>query len=639
MLQAIRERAQGWIAWVIVILISIPFALWGIQSYIGGGSESIVASVNGEEITERELNRRFQDFRNELRERLGGAYRPELFDDAKLRQEVLEEMIRNNLILHASMDMGLRAGDEQVRAAILAVPAFRRNGKFDKESYERVLRYQGLSPEQFERRVRGSLMTSQLSRVVNSSEITTDKELRDAVRLRRQQRNIRFFIIPQQRFQSQDPIEDVEVEAYYQTHQEEFRSSEQVKLEYLVLDQKAIGATLETNAEALQQLYQSRLESYRSPEQRRARHILVTLTADADQAQEAEARAKIAAIRERIVAGEEFAALAKELSEDPGSSGQGGDLGLFGRGVMDPAFENTAFALEPGELSEPVRSAFGYHLIEVTEIQAETVRPLEEVREELEAALRSDEAEHRYFELAERMGNLAYENPDSLIPTAEALGLKVRSSDWIGRSGGEGVLSQPRVVGAAFSDDVLRQGNNSEVIEIEENGRQQAVVVRVIEHQETAIKPLAEVRDEIVRNMRIQKAREAAMQAARELMDRLRGGASMQQVAEGYDLVEPGLVDRNATDVPAKILNAAFTLAPPGAGAASFGVADLHDGSAAVVAVAEVREGRLDDLDDRRKEMERQALARTLARTYYERLQDDLRRRADVRIVKQQAGE
>ena len=637
MLQAIRERAQGWIAWVIVILISIPFALWGIQSYIGGGAESIVASVNGEDITERELNRRFQDFRNELRERLGGAYRPELFDDAKLRQEVLEDMIRNNLILHASINMGLHAGDQQVRAAILAVPAFRRDGNFDKESYERTLRYQGLSPEEFERRVRGSLMTSQLSQVVSSSEITTDKELRDAVQLRRQQRHISFFIVPQQRFQSQDPIDSAEVDVYYQGRQEEFRSPEQVKLEYLVLDQNSISSTLEPDAEALQQLYQSSLESYRSPEQRRARHILVTLAADADQVQEAESRDKIAAIRERIAAGEEFAALAKELSDDPGSSGQGGDLGLFSRGVMDPAFENAAFTLEPGQLSEPVRSAFGFHLIEVTEIQLETLKPLEEVREELVAALLSDEAEHQYFELAERMGNLAYENPDSLIPAAEALGLKVQSSDWVGRSGGEGVLSQPKVVGAAFSDDVLRQGNNSEVIEIEDQGRQQAVVVRVIEHQESTIKPLDEVRDEIVRNIRIQKAREATGQATRELAERLRGGATMQQVAEGYDLVEPGMVDRNATDVRAKILNEAFILPVPEAGASSFGVADLRDGSAAVVAVMEVKKGSLDELDDQQKDMERQSLSRTLARAYFDRLQDDLRRRADVQIVKQRS--
>lgn len=637
MLQAIRERAQGWIAWVIVILISIPFALWGIQSYLGGGTEPIVASVNGEDITERELNRRFQDFRNELRERLGGAYRPELFDDAKLRQETLEEMIRNNLILHASVDMGLRAGDEQVRATILAVPAFRRDGKFDKEAYERALSYQGLSPDQFERRVRGTLMTSQLVQVVGSSEITTDKELRDAVRLRRQQRRISFFNVPQQRFQSQDPIGDVEVEAYYQAHQDVFRSPEQVKLEYLVLDQKGIGSAIEPDAEALQQLYQSRLDSYRSAEQRRARHILITLATDEDQAREAEVRDKIAAIRERVAAGEEFAALAKELSEDPGSSGQGGDLGLFERGVMDPAFENAAFALELGELSEPVRSAFGYHLIEVTEIQAESVKPLEEVREELVAALVSDEAEHRYFGLAERMGNLAYESPDSLIPAAETLDLKVQTSDWVGRSGGEGVLSQPKVVGAAFSDDVLGQGNNSEVIEIEDKGRQQAVVVRVIEHQEAAIKPLDEVRDEIVRIIRIQHAREATGQEARELADRLRGGVTMQQAAEGYDLVEPGMVDRNATDVPAKILNEAFILPLPGAGASSFGVTELRDGSAAVVAVTEAQEGSLDDLDDQQKEMERQALARTLARTYYDRLQDDLRRRADVQIVKQKS--
>jgi len=637
MLQAIREKAQGWIAWAIVIFISIPFAFWGIDSYMGGGSETVVASVNGEEITEQELNKRFQEFRNELRQRLGGAYRPELFDDDRMRQEVLEEMIGEHLILGASVEMGLRAGDSQVQAAILAVPAFQRDGKFDKETYERLLRYQGLTSDQFVNRVRGSLMTSQLSQVVGSSEITTEKELLDSIRLRRQQREISYFIVPQQHFQSTDPVDDTEVQTYYQTNEEAFRAPEQVKLEYLVLDQQGISATMEPDAEALQQQYEAQLDKFRTPEQRRARHILVTVDVDGDEAQASGAKARIDAIRDRISAGEEFAAVAKEVSEDPGSAGQGGDLGLFGRGVMDPAFENAAFSLVEGELSEPIRSAFGYHLIEVTEIQAETVKPLEEVREQLLAGLQADEAEHRYFELAEQLGNLAYETPDSLVPAAEALGLKVQSSDWISRNGGEGVLAHPKVTAAAFSDDVLRQGNNSEIIEMESDEQQQAVVVRVTEHQEATIKPLDEVKDEIVRQLRLQRATDAASQTALRLLERLQGGETMEQVSEGYELVRPGMVERSATGIPSQILNSAFKLPQPEAGAASFGGASMRDGSSAVVAVTQVQEGSLEGLEEQQQRMERQSLARSLARSYYEELQADLRRRADVHIVKRES--
>lgn len=635
MLQAIRERAQGWIAWAIVILISIPFALWGIQEYIGVGAEPVVASVNDNEITERELNRQFQQFRQELRERLGAAYRPELFNEDSLQRQVLEDIIRSDLILQASMEMGLRAGDERVRAAILMEPAFQKGGRFDKETYERMIGYQGMSPAQFEQQVRGSMMKNQLSRVVSASEILTDSELREAVKLRRQQRRFSYFVLPIERFQDQEMVAAAELEAYYQAHQEEFKSPEQVRVEYLGLDQKTVASSSSAAPDdtALEEFYQSRLDSYRTPEQRQARHILVTLDAGAGQEQEDAARQKIQGVHERISNGEDFATLAKELSEDPGSAAQGGDLGMFGRGVMDPAFEKAAFGLGQGELSEPVRSAFGFHLIEVSEIQSETVKPFEEVRDELVAVFGADAAEHQYFELAERLGNISYENPDSLVPAADALGLKVETSDWLGRSGGEGIFSNPKVIAAAFNDDVLRQGNNSEIIEIDDKQGQRAVVLRVIEHQEAASKSLEEVEAEIIQSIRDQKARDAAAKAAGELVQRLKDGESMQQIAEGYELVEPGLVGRNAADVPPSVLNQAFTLPAPVSEQISFASASLRDGGTAVVALAEVQDGGVEVLTDQQKDMERDSLTRVLARAYYDGLVKDLRERADVTIT------
>ena len=633
MLQAIRERAQGWIAWAIVILISIPFALWGIQEYIGVGAEPVVASVNDVEITERDLNRQFQQFRQELRERLGAAYRPELFDGDTLRREVLEEMIRNDLVLQTSLDMGLRAGDERVRAAILAEPAFQKGGRFDKATYERIIGYRGESSAQFEQQVRGSLMKNQLLQVVGASEILTDGELQEAVKLRRQQRRFSYFVLPLDRFQNQEPVATAEKEAYYQAHQADFRSPEQVRVEYLVLDQKSVASNVEPDDEALEGLYQSRLDSYQTPEQRRARHILVSLDAGTGQEQEDAARQKIQSIHQRISDGEDFATLAKELSEDPGTAAQGGDLGLFGRGVMDPAFEKAAFELGQGDVSEPVRSAFGFHLIEVREIQPETVKSFEEVRGELVAAFGADAAEHQYFELAERLGNISYENPDSLVPAADALGLKVETSEWLGRSGGGDIFSNPKVVAAAFNDDVLRQGNNSEIIEIDDKEGQRAVVLRVVEHQEAASKSLEQVEGEISQAIRDQKAREAAAKAADELVQRLDGGESMQQLAEGYELVESGLVERNAAEVPAGILNKVFTLPAPVSGKIGFASVSLRDGSSAVVALAEVQEGDVGALTDQQKDMERNTMTQTLARAYYDGLVKDLHDRADVKIT------
>lgn len=634
MLQAIRERAQGWIAWVIVILISIPFALWGIQEYLGVGGETLVAKVNGQEITERELNNRYQRFRSEMRERLGAAYRPELFDETRLRREVLEDMIRSSLITQTTAELGLNAGDGQVRAAILEVGAFQRDGRFDKAAYERALNFQGLAPQQFEQQVRASLMSAQLSQMVGTSELITDQELADAIRLKRQTRSFDYFVLPREEFESAEAVPEADIEAYYQGHQDAFRTPEQVRVEYLVLKQVAEGDGVEVDEQALQALYEASLDAYRTPEQRRARHILVTLSADASPEDEAAAKEKMARLQARLQAGEDFAVIAREASEDPGSAGQGGDLGFFERGIMDPQFEDTAFALEQGVVSEPVRSAFGYHLIEVMEIEAETVKPIEEVRDQLVKQHGADESERRYFELAEQLGNLSYESPDSLVPAAEVLEMQVQTSVWFDRDGtrGDGLFSNIKVVGAAFSDDVLKQGNNSELLEIEVKGQPQAVVLRVVEHQEASVKALDEVSEEISVIIKQNKAEEAALARAEELADKLRAGDDLARIAVDHQVVNKTDADRNSPAIPLEILDRAFTLSSSD-GAPGVGVASLHDGSTAVVVLSEVKDGSLDELDDGQKRSERIALSRSLSRAYYDNLVDDIRTNASVEFL------
>ncbi len=641
MLQSIRERAQGWIAWVIVILISIPFALWGVQEYLGVGGEPVAAKVNGQEITERELDRQFQRFRMEMRERLGKSYNPDLFDDNAMRKEVLNDLIRNNLILQASLDLGLRAGDQQVRDTILSIPAFQKNGRFDKTAYENALRNQGKSPAQFEQSVRGSLMTSQLSTVVSASEFLTAAELEEAVSLLRQKRRFDYFILPSKRFESKAPVADADVQAYYQEHQAEFRTPERIKLDYILLSANALASDgSSVDEKQLQELYESRLDQYRTPEQRRVRHILITLPMGADENAGLEARARIDKLHGSLKLGADFAELAKESSQDPGSAGQGGDLGMFEKGLMDQAFDEAAFALELGAISEPVRSSFGYHLIQVTEIQAEQVVPFEEVREELVILAGSDEAERRYFELAEQLGIISYENPDSLLPAADALELEIQHTDWVDRSGGsDGISGEQKVIGAAFSDEVLRQGFNSELIEIDDPKLgQQAIVVRVAEHEESALRSVDEVREEISRQIRSRNAAEAARNEARALAERIASGESVENVAADYSLEHSALVERNDPETPAGVLTRAFLLPAPVNATPSVGVADLWDGSAVVVLRA-IEKGSLDALEDHERDSERTSISRSKSRNYYDRLVDSLQRRADIWVAEQDAPE
>ncbi len=538
MLQEIKERAQGWVAWAIVILISIPFALWGIQSYLGGGTERVAAKVNGSKITERELSQSLQRSRMQLRERLGAAYDPDLFETGQLRAQVLERMIRDRVLLDVSYAMGMRVSDEAVRAAILAEPAFQRDGAFDKATYARVLQLQGLTPMAYEERLRSGLLSTQLARAVTESGFITDAELAAATRLQRQRRDIAYVILPQAELVPETPATAEEVQFYYDANRDRFESPERVKLSYMVLDAEALGLSEAVDEARLRAAYEERADELREPELRAVRHILLTVPPHADDAEAQQVKERLVELRAEIEAGADFAAIAEADSEDPVSAAQGGDLGIVEPGMMDPAFEQAAFALDKGVVSETVRSRFGYHLIEVTDIHGGQPKPFEEVREQLARELGRGGVENAYFELAEQLANLTYESPDSLIPAAEALDLEVETSDWIERSGGDGILGAPKVTRAAFSEDVLVRGNNSELIEPDPD-RMQAIVLRVDEHEPAAVRPLDEVREEIVARLKQQQAAEDALAAAAAMVERLRSGEDFAALAAELPAARP----------------------------------------------------------------------------------------------------
>jgi len=629
MLQTIRERAQGWIAWVIVILISIPFALWGIQSYLGGGGEPVAAMVEGAEITEHAFEARYRDFRARLREQLGSAYRPEFFDTDAMRRQVLDQMIRDYLLLQTADKLGLRASDRKLRDFILSNPAFRKDGRFDKATYERMLELQGQTPLGFEEDLRRSIVGTQLSRAIIATEIPLDRELAEAIRLDRQQRRLSLIRVPKADFLSEQPVSDEEIAAYYEAHQLRFQIPERIRLQYLVLEAASLTPAETPDELALRARYEAERKRFTRPERRRVRHILITLDAEADGEEEAAAKADVAEIRQRILGGEDFAAVARELSQDPGSAAQGGELGFIERGLMDPAFEQAAFALPADRLSEIVRSRFGYHLLEVTAIEPAATESFEAVKDRLLADLEQRGNEGRFFELAERLATLSYESPDSLEPAAEALGLELRTSDWLDRSGGEGFLAHPKVLAAAFGNEVLVEGNNSDLIEPAHN-QLQAVVLRVLEHEEATTEPLDAVRDRVLDGLRDQRAAQAAAAKAAGLAVALKAGEPLAAVAGDYRVEDFGLVTRDTTRAPAPIRDFAFTLSRPPPDGANYGSLSLNNGDGALVILAEVVDGSIEAMDEAARERTRGNLARDIGRAYYEGWLTDLERQTDI---------
>jgi peptidyl-prolyl cis-trans isomerase D len=633
MLQNIRDKAQGWIAYGIVGLISVPFALWGIQEYMGVGSEPVAASVNGNEITERALDSQFQRFRQQLREQLGAAYRPEMFDDARMRKEVLDRMIRDELIQQVSHDMGLRVSDESVKAALLGMEVFHKEGRFDQKTFERAVRLQGLTPAGFMERMRQLLLSQQLTQAVDAGTFVTEYEKKISAQLMNQQRELSYFVVPANDFLLEDGVSDTQIDEYYQSNQAAFAVPERVKLEYLFLNAESAGSTVQVDDEILRGFYDDNQDKFGLPEQRKASHILILASQDADESAVAEAKAKIDAIADRLAQGEAFADLAKEASQDPGSAENGGDLGFFGKGVMDPAFETATFSLQAGEVSEPVRSSFGFHLIKVAEIKSGDVKPFAESKVEVEREYRKAEGERLYFEMAEQMADLSYEDPTTLEPVADALGLQLQQSGWVTREQAEGVLSSPKVTGAAFSEDVLKEGNNSELIELDSES---SIVLRVIEHEETSIEPLADVKARIVQTLLQKNAEGQANAEAEKLMGELVSGGDLTQVAANYPVTGPVTIGRNDRSVPFELAGAVFSSEKPRTGGSTSGVVRLSNGDQAVYLLTAVKEGQSEESG---VEMQARSLRNEIQRGHYSSLVADLESQADIEIMLKPASE
>ena len=633
MLQAIREKAQGWIAWAIVILITIPFALWGIQEYLGVGSEPEVAVVEGETITQRMLDQRTRDFRENMRLQLGSAYRPDLFEDSVLKGRVLEGMVEEVVLATSAEDWNLRTSDLQARSFIASIPAFQREGRFDQQAYETAVRNRGMSRAGFEHNVRQDMLLGQLRSGVRETVFVTEADLATRVRLKNQKRAMNYARVPADLFRDQITFSNEDLKRFYESNLDRYRTPEQVKLEYVLLDPDTLGSLIEVNPEALEQYFEDHRTEFVAPEERAMRHILFAVSSGASDQDVLAVKDKATDLLGRVRAGEDFAELAKEHSDDPGSAGNGGDLGWVEPGVMVPAFEQAAFSLGKDQISELVRTDFGFHIIQVTDIRGGSDAGFAELRDQVETAYRKFEAENLYFDYAERLAESAYESPDSLTPAAEMLALQIQKTDWITRDTMlPGALASPKVINVAFSDDVLTEGNNSELLEVDQ---QQALVLRVAEHKPSGVKPFSDNLELIEQDYRNVKASDAAAEAGAAAITTLSSGqGTLQQIASdnGWPLEQPGEVARQQAGVPAEVLAKAFSIKPPVQDQAAYAGVVSAEGDYMLIEIGAVKGGELGSLSeaDRQTVSEQAALQVGNAQLRY--FTDSLRDRAKIEI-------
>lgn len=601
-LQSIRDRLHGIIAIFIFAILIIPFAFVGVSSYFTSGSANAVAVVNDQEITANEFNQAFQNYRRRLQAQLGASFDPELFDQAIVRREFLDQMINQELLVQVANDAGLTVTDERLALEIRNSAAFEVDGEFNADIYQQRLASQGMTVPQFEQDMRSSMVLDQFPNAIANSAIATRWEIEDYARLQEQERAFSALIVPAQ-VDEVTGIDEAAITAWYEENAADYLSEEQVVIEYLELNAAEIGGAVDVSEDALRARFEEQQARFITPEARLASHILIEVDPEAPEVDIESARKLAEELAERARTGEDFSALAEEFSQDVGSASSGGDLGWVEPGYMVKSFEDGLYELTlENPVSDPVQSRFGWHVIQLRDIRPSEGMSFTEARDILLAEYQEEEDERRFIEQADRMIDIIYEDPTTLSAAAEELGLEVQEAGPFGRAGTDfGIAANQDVVNTAFSDLVLAQRSVSDPVDLDTN---HMVVILLKEHFPEAVKPLEEVREEVVAAIRQHRAMEAAEERANELLARIEGGESLVDLATAteLELVSRDDAQRNAADVDRQLLRGLFLMEEPGESDATLGVIAMSDGYA-VVRLDSVTDGVLESDDEMRNQM------------------------------------
>lgn len=623
MLQNIRKNIQGTMAKVIVALIVVPFALFGIESLIGGGGVQYAAEVNGEGISQSSLQQEMEQQKRRLLASMGDQIDPAMLDDQFLVGPSLEFMVQKTLLLQAAQRYGLAVSDQRLGAVVAEIPAFQTAGRFDPVLYRRVLGDQGYSPSMFKQRLRDDLMMTQLRAGLAASEFVTPAAVAQFALLSEQQRDLRYLVMPLDDFRSEVEVSEEELIAWYEANSNDFQSPETVSLQYIEVRRDNFREPVAE--EAVRELYDLERDSMEQAEERAVSHILFEQRdGESDEA----LQERIESVRLKVEQGDQsFADLARENSDDIGSANFGGQLGYTSGETFPAEIEEVVATLAVNQLSSPTESDSGWHLLMVTEIREAQTVDFEAVSMELEQRLQDEQASVTLVKRVEELRDLVF-NAEDLEGPAAAVGLEVQTSEAVERNASQGLFSNPQLQAAAFSAEVLEQGFNSEVIEL---GQDHYVVLRLAEHKLPELLPLDDVREQILTELKEQSARDAIVAKAEELLQALRGGASIEDLALNNEYqwqVELG-ARRDNSSVPPDLLGRAFELPEPGA-EGIFEFVQNADGDIELFQLVRVLEADPETLAAARRDSIRQGLLSQVSQAVDTQYQEELRNRADV---------
>lgn len=613
MLTAIKQRATGWVAWAIVILITIPFALWGINSYFEGGTEVSVASVNGEPLSLYAYQDNLQNRVQSLRQQLGDDFDPELLESLQIGKQVIDAMVDQTIMDQYVVENRFLITDEQLNRTIHSAEIFQTDGQFDPVQYRNILAASRYTPELYEELERIGQAGGQVRSGIIDSAFALNDETDRLLAMQEQQREIQYALLETGKFSADIDISEEQIQDYFDNNAENFVSPARMKVRFVVLDVDTLSNETEPDEQQITDYYEEHKGKYRSAESRRARHILVEVDQAATDEERDQKRDFANELLERVRGGEDFAVLAEQYSDDPGSKSNGGDLGVIARGQMVKPFEDAVYAMSEGDIEGPVETQYGFHVVNLVEFKEQQQQTLEEVREDVVSEVQAMLAEQRFAELAEPFMNLVFEHPEDLEIVSEELDLEIQDSDWFTESAGEGIADESKVRRAAFSEEVLAENLVSQPIEI---GFERIIAIQKLEHEPAAGQSLDTVRDEIDSILREETAKQQVSSLGREYADMLE---EMDATAEEWvafieekelEIVELTLANRNEIPASQRALGeAAYAASRPRQDEITLGSAILANGDYALYKLISVTDGDPEQIED----TTRQALSSRLS--------------------------
>ncbi|CAH1532759.1 Peptidyl-prolyl cis-trans isomerase ppiD [Vibrio rotiferianus] len=569
MMDRLREGVNSIAIKIILGLIILSFVFAGVGSYLTSGGNNAAAKVGNTEISRGEFEMAYQNERNRMQAQFGDSFAQMLADPAyveSFRKSVLDRMINDVLLDQQAESLGLRISDAQIRTMILELPQFQSNGKFDQDVYQASLRRAGYSPDSFAEYMRSQLVREQLLNALQLSEFTLPGEVQAEGKLFTQTRDIRTITINLDDFAKHVELTDEEIQDYYKANPDNFTRPEQVKVAYIELSAEELKKQIQVSDAEVKQYYDEHLDKYSSEEQRRVAHILV----------EGDDEAKAQAILDELNGGADFAKLAEEKSDDFGSAENGGDLGWIERDVMDPAFEEAAFALKNvGDTTGLVKSDFGYHIIKLEELKDSVAKPFTEVAAEIKKEMVDQKAVDQFYELQSELEKVAFEYPDSLDDASQAVGQTVKTTDFISQVDAPEVLKNPAVMQAILSPEVKEDGLNSEAIEV---APEHIIVVRVEDARDETVLPLEQVKEQVVTELSRVKGEQQALTLGDKVVESLQAGDDAILAENKLAFGEQESIDRRSP-----LASTVFAMAKPTEGKPVFGQSKDFAGNIVII--------------------------------------------------------